>query len=364
MHSSRAVQEQGQRLFEEGIAKLNQKIDNLKDTLGKRDINLERSLFRFKGEDTIKRSGNECLESAGRSVGDAYTASCQSTPASIAGRRFASGDIPAWNREVMQQVAAEPIHPQDLDAMTGNITNETRSLGHGDSGYDSDQISRFRPIPDRREGFSANSLTNFINRSVNEAQKYREAGQHDNAAEAQAKAVKWGRERQKKHRIEFKDEHDMLWTLAKIQLERHMYGHAEEILLDLLKVVGADSPDALTLDHELAGAYLAHGKYESAARYANRANNGRQGALKVGDNKIIETLRLLSEIYDKMGNRTEATVFRQEALQHRIRQKGRLNEVILNTLKQEGVVVEDLHKVIDDLEDSEAKDILVLKTFQ
>lgn len=114
----------------------------------------------------------------------------------------------------------------------------------------------------------------------------------------------------------------MLRTLAKIQLKRHMYRHTEDILLDLLRGVRQDSPDAWPLNHELAYAYLAHGKYESAARHANRANNGQQAALKEGDNKIVETLTLLSEIYDNMGNLTEATVFRQEAPKHRIRQQG------------------------------------------
>jgi uncharacterized protein len=361
LRSSREVQEQGQQIVEAGIADLNRKMDHLEDALEKRDHNLERSVFRFR-EDTIKRSGKECLKSAG-SVREAYTSSYKPTPASIAGRHFGPGDISAWNSDVMRQAAAEPIRSKELDAMTGSITNETHSLSPGDSGYDSDQISRFHTVPDRREGFSANLLTDLINKSANDAQRYREANQYDRAAEAQEKAIKWGCEREKNHRIDFKDERYMRQTLAKIQLERRMYKPAEEILLRLLEGVEQDSADAWAWDHELAIVYLAQGMYESAARYANRANNGRQDSLEIGDNKIIETLTLLSEIYDKMGNRTEAAIFSLEALKHRIRQEGPSDEMMLETLQQEPTE-QDVHEIVDDLEDCEAKDILALKTFQ
>ena len=337
-------------------------MDNLKAALEKRDYNLESSVFRLRGEDTIKRSGKECLESAG-SVREAYTTSYNPTPTSIVGRHFSPSDIPAWNRDVMRQATAEPIRSKDLDAMTGSITNDTVSLSPVDSGYDSDQKFRFRTVPDRREGFSANFLTDIINQSVNDAQRYREANQYDKAAEAQQKAIKWGREREQNHGTEFKDERDMLQTLAKIQMERRLYKPAEEILLSLLEGVEPDSPDAWALNHELADTYLAHGMYESAARHANRANNGRQGWLEIGDNKIIETLTLLSKIYDKMGNRTEAAVFRAEALKHRIRQEGPLDGMMLEMLQREPTEG-DTHKIIDSLEDREAKDILALKTFQ
>ena len=338
-------------------------MDDLKDALEKRDHKLESSVFRPGGEDMIKRSGKECLDSAG-SVREAYTASYNPTTASTAARHLGSRRIREWNREVMREAAApEPTRLKDADVMTGSITVETRSLSHGDSGYDSDQLSRFRTVPDRREGFSADLLTDLINKSLNDARKHREAEQYDRAAEAQEKAIKWGREREQNHRIEFKDERELLQTLANIHLQRHMYRAAEGILLHLLEGVEADSPQAWTLEHEIAEAYLAHGMYESAARYANRANNGRQDAFEVGDSKIIETLRLLSEIYDKMGNRTEAAIFRLKALKHLIRQEGPLDEMMLITLQQEPME-EDVYKIIDELEESEAKDILALKTFQ
>jgi hypothetical protein len=74
-------------------------------------------------------------------------------------------------------------------------------------------------------------------------------------------------------------------------------------------------------------------------------------------------LTLLSEIYDKMGNRTEAAVFLLEALKHRIRQVGPSDEMMLETLQKEPTE-QDVYKIIDDLEDGEARDILALKTFQ
>jgi tetratricopeptide (TPR) repeat protein len=362
LRSSREAQEQGQQIVEIGIAELNQKMDHLQDALKKRDRNLGQSVFRFSEEDTIKRSGEECLKSAG-SVREAYTSSYRPTATSIAGRHPAPGDISAWNSDVVRQAPPEPIHPKELDAMTSSITNETLSLSHGDSGYDSDQISRFRTVPDRREGFPANLLTDLINRSANDAQRFCEANQYDKAAEAQEKAIKWGCEREQNHGIEFKEKGHMHLTLAKIQLERRMYKSAEEILLHLLDGVEEDSADASAWDHELANVYFAQGMYESAARYANRANNGRQESLEIGDNKIIETLALLSKIYDKMGNHTEAAVFSLEALKHRIRQEGPSDEAMLETLQQEPME-RDVHDIIDALEDGEARDILALKTFQ
>jgi tetratricopeptide (TPR) repeat protein len=362
LRSSREAQEQGQQIVEAGIAELNQKMDHLQDALEKRDRNLEHSVFRFRGEDTIKRSGEECLKSAG-SVREAYTSSYRPTPTSIAGRHPAPGDISAWNRDVMRQAPPEPINSKELDAITGSITNETQSLSPVDSGYDSDQISRFRTVPDRREGFPANLLADLISRSANEAQKFYETNQYDRAAEAQEKAIKWGCEREQNHGIEFKEERHMRQMLAKIQLERRMYKPAEEILLRLLDGVEQDSADAWAWDHELANVYFAQGMYESAARYANRANNGRQGSLEIGDNKIIETLTLLSKIYDKMGNHTEAGALSLEALRHRIRQEGPSDETMLETLQQQPME-QDVHEIIDALEDGEARDILALKAFQ
>ena len=90
-------------------------MDNLKDVLEKRDHNLKRSVFRFGGDDTIKRSGKECLGSAG-SIREAYTASYKPTLASIANR-----DISEWNRDVVRQSGAEPLRPKDLDAMGQNV---------------------------------------------------------------------------------------------------------------------------------------------------------------------------------------------------------------------------------------------------
>ena len=362
LRSSREAQEQGQQIVEAGIAELNLKMDHLQDALEKRDHNLEHSVFRFRGEDTIKRSGEECLKSAG-SVREAYTSTYRPTPTSIAGRHPAPGDISAWNSDVMRQAPPEPIHSKELDAMTGSITNDTRSLSHGDSGYDSDQISRLRTVPDRREGFPANLLTDLINRSANEAQRFCKTNQYDRAAEAQEKAIKWGCEREQNHGIEFKEERHMRQMLAKIQLERRMYKPAEEILSRLLDDVEQDSADAWAWNHELANVYFAQGMYESAARYANRANNGRQGSLEIGDSKIIETLTLLSKIYDKMGNHTEAAAISLEALRHRIRQEGPSDEMMLETLQQEPME-QDVHEIIDALEDGEAKDILALKAFQ
>jgi tetratricopeptide (TPR) repeat protein len=362
LRGSREAQEQGQQIIEAGIAELNQKMDHLQDALEKRDHNLGHSVFRFRGEDTIKRSGEECLKSAG-SVREAYTSSYTPTPTSIAGRHPAPGDISAWNSDVMRQAPPEPIRSKELDAMSGSITNETRSLSHGDSGYDSDHISRFRTVPDRREGFPANLLTDLINRSANEARRFCETNQYDKAADAQEKAIKWGCEREQNHGIEFKEERHMRQTLAKIQLERRMYKSAEEILLRLLDGVKQDSAEESALNHELANVYFAQGMYESAARYANRANNGRQDSLEIGDNKIIESLTLLSKIYDKMGNHTEAAIFSLEALRHRIRQEGPSDQLMLETLQQEPME-QDVHRIIDALEDGEARDILALKTFQ
>jgi tetratricopeptide (TPR) repeat protein len=358
LRSSREAQEQGQQIVEDGIAKLSQKIDHLQDALEKRDHNLKHSAFRFR-EDTIKRSGEECLKSAG-SVRKAYTSSYRPTPTSIAGRHPAPGDIPAWERNVTPQAPPESICSKELD---GSITNETQSLSHSDSGYNSDQISRFHSAPDHREGFSANFLTDLINRFANEAQRFCETNQYDRAAEAQEKAIKSGCEREQNHGIEFKEERHMRHTLAKIQLERRMYKPAEEILLRLLDGVEQDSADAWAWEHELANVYFAQGMYESAARYANRANNGRQNSLEMGDNKIIETLTLLSKIYDKMGNRTEAALLSLEALKHRIRQEGPSDEMMLETLQQEQKE-QVVHEIIDALEDGEAKDILALKAFQ
>ncbi|ERF69099.1 hypothetical protein EPUS_01055 [Endocarpon pusillum Z07020] len=355
------AQERGQEIIEAGITTLNQKMDNLKDALENRDHKLEGSVFRLE-EDTVKLSGRECLESAG-SVREAYTARYRPTPSSLAARHCSPGNIPAWHVEVMRQTSWEPVRLTEPDAVTISNTNETRSQSRGDSGYDSDQITRLQTIPDRQEGFSKNFLLDLINTSVNEAQRYLQAKDYDRAAEAQEKAIRWGREREQNHGVEFKDEHDMLRTLAKIQLERRMYKHAEEILLRLLGSVEPDSPQAWTFDYDLAYTYLAQGMYESAARYANRANNGRQRCFGVGDNKIIEALTLLSNIYDKMANRTEATVFRLEALKHLIRQEGPSDEKMLMTLQHEPTE-KDVQNVIDELEDSKAKDILALKTFQ
>jgi tetratricopeptide (TPR) repeat protein len=362
LRSSREAQEQGQQIVEAGIAELNQKMDHLQDALEKRDHHLEHSVFRFKGDDPIKRSGEECLKSAG-SVRLAYTSTYIPSATSIAGRHPAPGDIPAWTSDVMRQAPPEPIRSKELDAMTGSITIETPTLSHGDSGYDSDQISRYHTVPDRREGFPANLLTDLINKSANEAQAFCKINQYDRAAEAQEKAIKWGCERKQNHGIEFKEEHHMRQMLARIQLARRMYKPAEEILLRLLDGVEQDSADAWAWNHELANVYFAQGMYESAARYANRANNGRQDSLEIGDNKIIETLTLLSKIYDKMGNRTEAAIFSVEALKHRIRQEGPSDEMMLKTLQQEPME-QEVYKIIDALEDDEARDILALKTFQ
>lgn len=358
------AQERGQEIIEAGITTLNQKMDNLKDALEKRDHKLEGSVFRSE-EDTVKLSGRECLESAG-SVREAYTSRYRPTPSSLAARHCSPSNIPAWHVEVMRQTSREPVRLTEPDAVTVSITNETPTPSGGDSGYDSDQITRLQTIPDRQEGFSKNFLLDLINTSVNEAQRYLQAKDYDRAAEAQEKAIRWGREREKNHGVEFKDEHDMLRTLAKIQLERRMYKHAEEILLRLLDSVEPDSPQAWTFDYELAYTYFAQGMYESAARYANRANNGRQRCFGVGDNKIIEALTLLSNIYDKMANRTEAAVFRLEALKHLIRQEGPSDEKMLVALQREPreMDVTDVTDVIDELEDSKAKDILALKTFQ
>lgn len=337
-------------------------MDNLRDVLEKRDRDSDHSVFRLGGEDSIKRSGKECLDSAG-SIREAYATSYKPTAASVAARHFDPADIAGWNKEVMRQAPTDPSRWRNLDVTAPSVVNESQSSSHGDSGYDTDQISKFRSLSHCKDGFSATFLTDLINRSLSDAQKHCEANQYDRAAEAQAKAINWGVERERNHGIEFKDKRSMLQTLAKIQLERRIYGHAEEILFNLREDAEPDSPDAWALDHELADAYLAHGKYESAARYANRANNGRQSSLAIGDNKIIETLILLSAIYDKMGNLTEADAFRLEVLKHRILRQGPSDEIMFEVLGQESAE-DEVHKIIDDLDDNGDQDILALKTFQ
>ena len=356
------TQQSGQQYVEASIGDLNRKMDNLRNALEERDGILRESEIHLDKDDTIRRSGKECLESASTIRETSYS-SYQPTSTSTSVCPPRRDQVLEWNKDVARKLSAELARTRGLDRASS--TNETSPSGNGDSGYESDQMVKSPATADNQKDYlyPANRLTDLINKSRNNAQQWRELGEYERAVSAQEQAIKWGRERERNHKVEFKEERDMLRRLAKIRLEQGKPFESRDILVKTLKGAEPGSPDTWALNHELAEVYFVLGMYEPAARHANGSVNGQQSSLEVGDNRTIATLTLLWKIHDKMGNQTEATVFRMEALKHKINQDGPSDEAMLQVLQDEPTD-QKVHQLLEELEDVDIQDILALKTFQ
>ena len=303
------MEERHQDIVQTRLANVSQKISSLEFELETRKQNLQAIDLSTNGEDdSVARSGAECLNSA-------RTALDMSTPDSEGG---------------------------DME--------ETHSSGSS------------HPILEPADGFTANGLTRLINRCLHEAQICRRLKQYDEAVICQSEAISYARQREHEYGIIFRDEPTIMMTLADLNLERHTYTDVTDILENLLNKEKNTSQRA-TIKHKLGQAYLAHGNYQFAARHANEANSWKQANLKDGHESIIETLNLLTRIYDMMGRLNVSNEFASEALRHQLLIPGNFDEEIEKAFQQ-GLTTQEVLDILNKANNTdEDRGILALKAF-
>lgn len=308
--NSSILEDRHQAVVQKHLANLNKKIKNLELKLKTRGQTLQSiGLSTIGDDDSVARNGEKCLSSA-------ITAQDMST--------------------------AEP-GSEDIDEAYGSDSSHPSS------------------IFETADGFTVDALTRLINDCLHEAQRYRRLEQYDEAIVRQGEAISYAKQRERSYGIELRDELTMLKTLADLNLQCHRYLDATAIFERLL-TEEQDPSRIATLKHKLGDAYLAHGTYGSAAGHANEANNWKQINLKKGDDSIIETLTLLSTIYDMMGRRNVSKEFACEALQHQVLKQGKYDEEIENAIKKE-LTPQEVQDILDKENDINGRGILALKAF-
>lgn len=305
------MEERHQDIVQTRLANVSQKISSLEFKLETRKQNLQAIGLSTNGDDdSVARSGAECLTSA-RTALDMSTTDSE------------GGDM-------------EEAHGSD-------------SLPPGG-------------ILEPANGFTANGLTRLINRCLHEAQICRRLKQYDKAVIDQSEAISYARQREHEYGIIFRDEPTIMMTLADLNLERHTYTDVTDILENLLNKEKNTSQRA-TIKHKLGQAYLAHGNYQFAARHANEANSWKQANLKDGHESIIDTLNLLTKIYDMMGRLNVSNEFASEALRHQVLIPGNFDEEIENAFQQ-GLTTQEVLDILNQANNTdEDRGILALKAF-
>lgn len=364
--SSEITEDKNRVTVQNKLDSLGTKIDSLEAELRLRRQRLLRDEGAEVLEDLVSRNGEACLQSA-RTVHRAYTAEYRPTARSVAQRRGSGVRIPEWEEQVRRDSESNPPPPESTPASIGGSDGKLKI--EFDEGYTSDDVGQ-AGVHEGTEVIPLDVLTSVVSDHINEAQKCRRMKKYDEAAMHQWKAIHYSEQKaQAPYSVEFRDSQIMKLTLADLYLECRKYANAVTILTKLLKEGRTDASQCAALNSRLGAAYLQQGKLQAAASHANDANNWKESNLDKEDPSLVESLTLLSTIYDKMGKSMLSRGFALKAMHHRILIKGQLNAEIENAFQGERSeedqaltqTLKDILERVDDVDGS--RGVLALQTF-
>ena len=180
--------------------------------------------------------------------------------------------------------------------------------------FDSESGSSVDPEPDARDVPPADFLTDLIEGLQIDVKNDLDAGHYENAKKTQLKIIGHLDDRERYHRIPFKDRSQTQELLAEIYRKQKKYEKAKRILMFLLKEERGKTDTKWRLYHSLAKIYYEEGKLKKAAKFANRASIGRIGSLEKGHVRIIESVTLLVKILEQRGEIREAETYKKRYL--------------------------------------------------
>lgn len=178
------------------------------------------------------------------------------------------------------------------------------STVHTDSDTECDYITD--PEPDAQDGFPPEVYAQIISTLQEEIRKEMNTRQYQKAENSCRRAIKYLGDRQRDLGIPFDNRHEMEGKLADIYLAQNQLDKARRIYIRLLgeeKATGcAESDRKWEYYHTLAAIFMMQDRNIEAEKFARRAFTGRDKMLEKGHPKIIESVKLLIQIYDKKGD--------------------------------------------------------------
>ncbi|KAL9046432.1 MAG: hypothetical protein Q9214_000728 [Letrouitia sp. 1 TL-2023] len=226
---------------------------------------------------------------------------------------YEDGQSPEWilsnnsslvdrTRGSPQPHLASPV--SRLDSPPIQHHRDGSSTIHTDSDTECDSI--VDPEPDAQDGFPPEVYAQIISTLQEDVRREMNTQQYQKAENSCRRAIKYLFERQRDLGIPFDNRHEMEGKLADIYLAQNQLDKARRIYYRLLgeeKASGsAESDRKWEYYHTLAAIFIMQNRNAEAEKFAKRAFNGRERTLEKGHPKIIESVKLLIQIYDKKGD--------------------------------------------------------------
>ena len=239
----------------------------------------------------------DCLQSA-ETVVETTSTIYEPDEQSLAGRLPSDKamDIQEWSRDITNGLA---------ETIEGNIGNSdlehdgSSTLDH--TSYDSDGESNSDTEPD-----TAYSVREVIDHVIGDLQKdilqEMSTGDYRKAEKSQLELMQLLQKREEKFKVPIDDQAQLLETLAEIHLKQKKFHEANGIYKRLLKDNELDPERKWRLCHALGLNYQEEGRLKEAAKYAEKAWDGRKKSLDAGDALTIESVTLLICIYEQKGD--------------------------------------------------------------
>lgn len=226
---------------------------------------------------------------------------------------YEDGQSPEWipsnSSSLVDRTRGSPrphlVNPVSrLDSPSIQHQRNGSSTIHTDSDTECDSI--IDPEPDAQDGFPPEVYAQLISTLQEEVRKEMNTRQYQKAESSCRRAIKYLIDRERDLGIPFDNRHEMEGKLADIYLAQNQLDKARRIYFRLLgeeKATGsAESDRKWEYYHTLAAIFMMQNRNAEAEKFAKRAFSGRERTLEKGHPKIIESVKLLIQIYDENGD--------------------------------------------------------------
>ena len=239
----------------------------------------------------------DCLESAEHVVAKTNTI-YEPDDQSLAGRlpNLKTKHIEEWTREITNGPAETT---EETTRITDPEPDGSSTLDHTIN--DSDTESSSETEPD-----TAYSIREVIDHVIQELEndilQELSTGDYRKAEKSQLELMQLLKKREERFKVPLDNQAQLLETLAEIYLKERKYHEANGIYKRLLKDEELDSETKWRLCHSLGINYQQEGRFKEAAKYAEKAWDGRKNSLDAGNAQTIESVALLICIYEQKGD--------------------------------------------------------------
>ena len=238
----------------------------------------------------------DCLESA-ENVVEKTSTIYEPDDQSLAGRlpSLKARHIEEWSRDITSGPAETT---EEITRKAAQEPDGSSTLEH--TVYDSDSESSSDTEPD-----TAYSVREVIDHVIGELEKdilqETSTGDYRKAEKSQLELMQLLKKREERFKIPLNNEAQLLETLAEIYYKQQKYHEANAIYKRLLKDEEVESERKWSLCHSLSLNYQREGRLKEAAKYAEKAWDGRKRSLDAGDAERTASVALLICIYEQKG---------------------------------------------------------------